>query len=287
MRIATASTCWVALLLLAACGSSSSPSAGIQQYVTGVTSGDGTHTGVLTSGTPPSGSGPSTTVTSSGAAIAGAAQYIQLSCSTNCTSVLVAVQGVDGYYELTGLPDPTNQSIIVMLSQTLTQNFQLLISTGLGATFGSPTTLPVTLTTVGSGDIEVSLNWGSPTDLDLHVVEPSGQEIYYDNKTSPTGGMLDLDSNAACSIDGIDAEHVTWPSTTPPTGTYQVIVDPWSLCSVSPPINYTVTVAVKGKAPQVFHGSATTDDNGRACWVASGQPLACTSAALVTTFTYP
>ncbi len=250
-------------------------------------SADGTQTASLSPGTPPTGSGPAVTVGSSGAPIAGAAQYVQLACSTNCTSVLVAVQGVDGYYELTGLPDPTTQNVVVFLAQTAAQNFNLLFAAGLGSSFGSLTTLPVSLTAVGSGDVEVSLNWGSPTDLDLHVVEPSGEEIYYGYKTSATGGTLDLDSNAGCSIDGIDAEHVTWPGVTPPTGTYEVIVDPWSLCSVTPPINYTVIVNVKGKAPQIFHGSFSTDDNGGTCWVASGQPLSCASANLVTTFSYP
>ncbi len=278
---------WVALGVLAACGSSSTPTAGIQAFVTGVTSADGTQTASLSPGAPPTGAGPTVTIGSSGASIAGGAQYVQLTCSSDCTSVLVGVQGVDGYYALTGLPDPTTQSVVVLLAQTAAQNFTLLFAAGLGSSFGSTTSLPVTLTAVGSGDVEVSLNWGTPTDLDLHVVEPSGEEIYYGNKTSATGGMLDLDSNAGCQIDGIEAEHVTWPGVTPPTGTYQVIIDPWSLCSVSPPIDYTVIVNVKGKSPQIFHGSFTSGDNGGACWVASGQPLACPSANLVTTFTYP
>ena len=246
-----------ALGILAACGSSS-PTAGIQQYITGVQSGDGSVNATLSSQTPQTGSGgPAVTINSSGAAVAGAAQFIQLTCSTNCTSVAVAVQGVDGYYQLSGLPDPTSQTIVVFLAQAVTATFDLLIGAGTGSSFGPLTTLPVTLATVAAGDIEVSLNWGTPTDLDLHVVEPSGEEIYYGNKTSATGGTLDLDSNAGCAIDGIDAEHVTWPGVTPPTGTYEVIVDPWSLCGVTPPVNYTLIVNVKGKASQTFHGAST------------------------------
>ncbi len=287
LSAATRRHCLALGMLAAACGSSTTPTAGVQQYVTSVTSANTMQTAVLMQGTPPTGAGPSATVNSSGAAIAGAAQYVQLGCSTNCTSVAVAVQGVDGYYALTGLPDPATQNIIVYIAQSATQTFSLLFAVGTGSSFGATTTLPVTLTAVGSGDVEISLSWGAPTDLDLHVVEPSGEEIYWGNKTSATGGMLDLDSNAACTIDNIDAEHVTWPGVTPPTGTYQVIVDPWSLCSVSPPINYTVIVNVKGRTPQVFSGSFSTDDMGSACWVATGQPLNCPSANLVTSFSYP
>jgi hypothetical protein len=291
MRGISGYTPWffAALGMLAACGSSST-TAGIQQYVSGVQSGDGSTTAALNSGQVQGQvqmGGPTVTVASSGAAVPGAAQYIQLSCSTNCTSVVVAVDGVDGYYELTGLPDPTSQSIVVLLAATAAQTFDFLIGAGTGTTVGSLTTLPVTLTNVGTGDIEVSLNWGTATDLDLHVVEPSGEEIYYGNTTSATGGMLDLDSNAGCNIDGVEAEHVTWPSATPPSGTYEVIVDPWSLCSETPPINYTLIVNVKGKTPQLFHGSFTTGDNGGACWEATGQPLNCPAANLVTTFTFP
>jgi hypothetical protein len=279
----------VALGTLAACGSSSpTTTAAVQQYVTGVQSGDGTVIATLSSQAPQTGSsGPAVSVNSSGAAVAGAAQFIQLTCSTDCTSVAVAVQGVDGYYQLSGLPDPTTQTIVVFLAQTLTEGFDLLIGAGTGSSFGPLTTDPVTLTPVAAGDVEISLNWGTPTDLDLHVVEPSGEEIYYGNKTSATGGMLDLDSNAGCDIDGIEAEHVTWPGVPQPTGTYEVIVDPWSLCGVTPPVNYTVIVNVKGKDPQIFHGAFSTDDEGGACWVATGQPLACSAANLVTTFTYP
>lgn len=290
MRSTSGDAPWIfgALGLLAACGGSSTQTAAIQQYVTGVQSADGTVAANLSTGQPQTGSGPTVTVVSAGAALPGAAQFVQLSCSSNCTSVVVAVQGVDGYYELTGLPDPTSQSIVVLLAETVAQTFDFLIGAGTGTTVGSLTSFPVTVTTVGTGDIEVSLNWGTPTDLDLHVVEPSGEEIYYGNRTSATGGMLDLDSNAGCNIDNVDAEHVTWPGVTPPSGTYEVIVDPWSLCTgVTPPVDYTLIVNVKGKNPQLFHGSFTTYDNGDACWVATGQPLACPSATLVTTFTYP
>ncbi|HPQ69072.1 MAG TPA: hypothetical protein PKW95_08070 [bacterium] len=82
------------------------------------------------------------------------------------------------------------------------------------------------------GDVKVSLSWDTMTDVDLHVYEPSGEEIYYGHSTSATGGQLDLDSNAGCSIDGINNENIFWPEGQSPTGDYTVMAHMWSDCEV-------------------------------------------------------
>jgi hypothetical protein len=85
---------------------------------------------------------------------------------------------------------------------------------------------------VGTGDVQVGISWGSATDVDLHVVEPTGTEVYYGNPTSPAGAQLDLDSNAGCSIDGVNHENVFWPAGTSPDGDYTVRVNLYSGCEV-------------------------------------------------------
>jgi hypothetical protein len=47
-------------------------------------------------------------------------------------------------------------------------------------------------TCVGDGLLRVSLAWDRRTDLDLHVLTPSGHEIYWEHKQHPTG-QLDVD----------------------------------------------------------------------------------------------
>lgn len=124
-----------------------------------------------------------------------------------------------------------------------------------------------------TSDVQVSVSWDAPTDVDLHVVEPSGNEIYYGNATSATGGQLDVDSNPACSIDGRQIENIRWASGAP-VGTYTVRVDYWDSCGVAQ-TNYLVTVK-NGGSTQTFSGSFTGDgDRG-----GSG------SGRTITTFTH-
>jgi hypothetical protein len=85
---------------------------------------------------------------------------------------------------------------------------------------------------VGTGDVQVGLSWSSATDVDLHVIEPTGAEISYAAPSSAAGGQLDLDSNAGCSIDGINHENIYWPSGSAPSGTYTVTAVLYSGCEV-------------------------------------------------------
>jgi len=52
------------------------------------------------------------------------------------------------------------------------------------------------------GALRISLAWSNYDDLDLHVLEPTGHEIYFDNKQSKkTGGKLDVDMNVDTPLD--------------------------------------------------------------------------------------
>jgi Ca-activated chloride channel family protein len=46
-----------------------------------------------------------------------------------------------------------------------------------------------------SGDIRVSLLWNNRNDLDLHVVTPRQEEIFYGHTRDAAGGFLDVDMN--------------------------------------------------------------------------------------------
>jgi hypothetical protein len=108
---------------------------------------------------------------------------------------------------------------------------------------------------VGAGDVQVSISWNADSDVDLHVVDPYGDEIYYGNTRVSSGGVLDLDSNASCRIDGIRNENITWPEGEAPRGTYVVRVDYWDSCEV-PATDYVVRMSYGGQQ-EVVSGTFT------------------------------
>lgn len=232
---------------------------GIVTRIIGVQTSTGT-VGTVHSGAVPAAqtSGPAASVASNISVINGGTSQVGVNSSASMTKVLVAVQGVDGYWEVTLPTASTSVQLLLTLAQSITGSSLPLTFAAANASgqYGASTTRNATLTQVGTGDVQVSVSWDTPTDVDLHVVGPDNVEIYYANTSSAAGGTLDLDSNASCSIDNVNNENITWPTGNAPAGTYTVRVDLWSACS-STGANYVVTVKVAGRAAQVFTGSFT------------------------------
>lgn len=72
------------------------------------------------------------------------------------------------------------------------------------------------------GKLTVSLIWDTDDDLDLHVIEPDGEDIGPTKKTSNSGGKLDVDANYN-SVMKNPVENIFWQE--PPKGTYRVMVN--------------------------------------------------------------
>ena len=237
----------------------------VSRYVAGVQTVAGDASAVLRTGALPSaGSGPVISAPIPALILLGGTIQVTASAATPFSTILVAVPGVTDYWELT-LPAATTQvQVLIVFSQEIPKTtFELDLIGGLGSARGATQKSPVSVISVGTGDIQVNITWDSKADIDLHVVDPSGSEIYWAGKTSATGGQLDLDSNAGCSTDGPRAENIFWASgLIAPRGEYLVRVDHWSNCGAVL-TNYVVTVNTKGKPPRVFQGVFTgTGDGG-------------------------
>jgi len=102
---------------------------------------------------------------------------------------------------------------------------------------------------VGVGALNVRLEWNAPVDLDLWVVDPCGNKIYWDHEQDTCNssvGRLDLDNWCSNLVLG-RPENIFW-RTAPPVGTYKVSVNLYGYCETASTaaVYYTVRWTVKG-----------------------------------------
>jgi hypothetical protein len=93
-----------------------------------------------------------------------------------------------------------------------------------------------------TGEVTVTLAWQTTDDLDLQLIEPDGNRIYFENKISNLGGQLDVDTNVR--------EKTTQPlenifyAVKPKAGKYNVIVSYYKSNSGNSNIPYVVYIKI-------------------------------------------
>lgn len=161
--------------------------------------------------------------------------------------------------------------------------------------FGPPFTRTIQIRdrAVPDGQLVVSLAWDNGADLDLHVVDPDGVEIFKRNpnsyeppppgaaKEAPgtphDGGVLDFDSNAGCVEDGRRTEDVVWADA-PPRGHYLVRVDTASLCGEA---------VARWRVQAILHGAVVGSAEGIATDVDVSYPHVRGAGVLALQFDVP
>jgi uncharacterized protein YfaP (DUF2135 family) len=89
----------------------------------------------------------------------------------------------------------------------------------------------------GYGDIQVTLTWNTPSDIDLYVQDPSGKRVWFRNKSSASGGRLDIDD-----MTGYGPENIFWEKKRAPNGTYKLVIEHYEGASA----NYSILVQAFG-----------------------------------------
>jgi hypothetical protein len=228
-------------------------------------------------------------------ALEGGSTPITINTFGTVTHLIVGIQGVTGYYQVavTDLQLTSNgYTAIILFDNNLPETEFTLVTEMLNDAdniIASRTAIVVSTVEQSSvGKIQISLSWDLLNDIDLHLVEPSGNEIYYGNEGNinydwekiyadhpddyydltesqlaeyilddeTTTGVLDLDSNPGCSIDSVNNENIIYifPSDIS-TGEYIVRVDFFSDCVGTGTSNYIVTARYDNELITVSSGS--------------------------------
>ena len=127
-----------------------------------------------------------------------------------------------------------------------------------------------------TGDVQISIAWNSPDDIDLHVKfqDKFGQFSYISwmNRSGINGGMLDIDMNAhPANLTPRAVENVFWPFGSSPNGDFMVGIHNFRNWSGAASVPVTVliktnkgtktikAVAVFGQQPQEIIRFSTSD----------------------------
>jgi len=204
------------------------------------------------SGTPPTASGGPTASAEQGSTpLLGQPYRYSLFGSTTFTKVYLWVDGADGYWELDLPVAVQTVDLVLQMTDHAGASFDLEAALASTGGVGAAHRATITTTDLATADVAVILKWTGASDVDLHVIDGKGQEVYYANSTTAEGGSLDLDSNAGCSIDNVNQETISWPQGHAPSGTYTIKVDYYDDCGVASS-TYQGTYQVKGQGTKSF-----------------------------------
>lgn len=107
----------------------------------------------------------------------------------------------------------------------------------------------------GRGKLKVTLLWNFPGDIDLHVLQPNGVELYFERKSDPsTGGYLDVDNTSGGQG---SAENMYWEN--PIGGVYEIKVNYFSAASSAPQGGKCSVVVIYGDKREVYDNIILTE----------------------------
>ncbi len=203
--------------------------------------------------------------------LTGGSNIISFESSNTISNVIIGLSDIDGYYTvdqtyLTQISS-NNYTFSLAVSQTLTlQSMSFRIAyVDINGQISNYYILQASEIKNGTGLLQINCTWKKDNDIDLHVIEPNGEEIYFGNRTSTNGGELDVDSNPNCALDYIESENVTYQhGALVEAGDYTVKVNLYSACNVS---SQTVV-----KVRAIYNGVPLTDANGNSTFNVSFDP---------------
>jgi len=211
---------------------------------------------------PSSNSGVELDIRTNVTVLAGGSNLVTIDSEVSISDIYVGVDKENGYYVLP--PQSTGRGFVyvfsILLSQNLNQDFTILFSANTSSGVSKLYSAVLEYKEQGTGALQISLSFDQDKDVDLYVVQPDGEVVYYGNRgywdyfEDENGDLhygqiwgLDLDSNAGCGIDGINNENIYYPQEYLLTGKYEVWVNMWENCyPQNVPTNWTIVTTFNG-----------------------------------------
>jgi hypothetical protein len=108
-------------------------------------------------------------------------------------------------------------------------------------------------------DLRASLLWNNRNDLDLHVVTPRGEHIYFGNKRANCGGWLDVDMNVRGETT-TPVENIRWSRGASRPGRHRIYVQNYRFHEPDRrPTPFTVEVEI---SDEVYHFTGAASPRG-------------------------
>lgn len=110
----------------------------------------------------------------------------------------------------------------------------------------------------GTGDLAFRLSWSGVSDMDLFVVDPAGDCIFYGDRSAQSGGKLDIDCNRGTDfLCQKPLENVFWPKRAAPVGTFLFWTQAHALIPTEAPLSFELQL-LKGKSIVWRHEGVAT-----------------------------
>ncbi len=222
------------------------------------------------------------TITANSQALAGGFNMVQIDSESEYDQFIVGVTGQSGYYLLDAddyLQQPGTLSLATRAGSIFTYVIDLSFGTGFSVSIevyviglkdldsdgvAESVTPPVTQSVEhvesASGDLTVNLTFSNAKDIDLHLIEPDGNIIYYGNReevNDSDGNQiygLDHDSNPSMPLDELNNENIVVSGDYLQNGTYKVVVDMYT--------NWDPTIATSWSVVARYKGAVITPVTG-------------------------
>lgn len=115
-------------------------------------------------------------------------------------------------------------------------------------------TAPTQIVT-GSG-LQVTLTWNNSADLNLQLRDPLDGDLFWDSRTTPSGGSFGFDANGLCEVlTTTPSETASYPGGSLSTGSYEILVYYRASCQNEGATAFTVNVVLDGVAQEPIQGT--------------------------------